>query len=159
MQHVNEEKRRKREQGEMKEGEDGGRPLEHGEYGLMAKIRKGMDPAGPLHALFAGRRDEYLGDLGGIANASAKEAKMCDYLAFLDLVFGLLMTQFAGARRLSRRDLLELNQGVTRNAVSFSQIAKQLGLKRRQLEADKSIIVRRFTAEPEAPKPNREEGK
>jgi hypothetical protein len=86
MQQVNAEKRRKREQGELKEGEDGGRPLETGEYGLVAKIKKGMDPAGPLFALFAGRRDEYLGDLGGIANASAKEAKLCDYLAFLDLV-------------------------------------------------------------------------
>ncbi|MFI5339843.1 MAG: hypothetical protein ACHQ7N_08390 [Candidatus Methylomirabilales bacterium] len=156
---MNEEKRRKREQGELKPGEDGGRPLETGEYGLLAKIKKGMDPAGPLYSLFAGRRDEYLGDLGGIANASAKEAKLCDYLAFLDLVFGLLMTQFAGAHRLSRRDLLDLNQGVTRNAVSFSQIAKQLGLKRRQVEADRQIVVRRYAVEPEAPKPsNGEEG-
>jgi hypothetical protein len=70
------------------------------------------------------------------------------------------MTQFSGARRISRRDLLDLIQGVTRNAVSFSQIAKQLGLKRRQVEADKTVIVRRYAAEPEAPKPNDgEEGK
>jgi len=153
MQHVNEEKRRRREQGEVKEGEEGGRPLDHGEYGLVARIRKGMDPSGPLNVLFAGRRDEYLGDLGGVANASAKEAKMCDYLAFLDLMFGLLMGQFSGAKRLSRSQLLELNMGVTRNAVSFSQIAKQLGLKRRQVEADKTVIVRRY-ADPVTPRPD-----
>lgn len=154
MQHVNEEKRRKREQGELKEGEDGGRPLVTGEYGLLAWIRKGFDLTSPLGSLFARRRDDYLTDLGGAANASAKEAKMCDYLAFLDLMFGLLMAQFSGAKRLSRSQLLELNQGVTRNAVSFGQIAKQLGLKRRQVEADKTVIVRRYATSPDAGKPN-----
>jgi hypothetical protein len=154
MQHVNEEKRRKRAEGELEPGEDGGRPLVTGEYGLLARIRKGFDLASPLGSLFAGRRDDYLADLGGTANASAKEAKMCDYLAFLDLMFGLLMAQFSGAKRLSRSQLLELNMGVTRNAVSFSQIAKQLGLKRRQVEADKTVIVRRYAADLGAAKPN-----
>jgi hypothetical protein len=127
----------------------GGRPLEHGEYALAARYKRGVGPEGPLFPILRQHRDAFLADLGGEANASAKEIQACEYLSFLTVLYGLQVAQLSQAKRMSRREPSDLTQAVTRTAATFGQIAKQLGFQRRQVEVSREIIVRRFASAPD----------
>lgn len=130
----------------------GGRPVEHGEYALAARYKKGVGPDSPLFPILRQHRNAFLADLGGEASASAKEIQACEYLGFLTVLYGLQVAQLSQAKRMSRRELSDLTQSVTRTAATFGQIAKQLGFQRRQ-KADREIILKRY-ADLVAPKPD-----
>jgi len=130
----------------------GGRPVEHGEYALAARYKAGLSPEGPLYPILRQHRDNFLSDLGGEANASAKEIQACEWLGFLTVLYGLQVAQLSQAKRLSRRELADLTQAVTRTAGTFGQIAKQLGFQRRQVEAGGPIIIRRSVSNPASDK-------
>jgi hypothetical protein len=143
---VNEEKKRRRERGETVEDEQVGRPLEHGEYALVARYKAGMSPENPVYPLIVKHRDDFLADLGGEENASGKEREGCQQLGFLAVLHRMQIARFGSAKRMSRKDFFELSQAITRTAATFAQIAKQLGFKRQLKDMDKrTIIVRRYS--------------
>lgn len=131
----------------------GGAPVKKGDYALADRYKAGVNPQSPLYPILRQHRDDFLSDLGGEASASSKEVQDCEFLGFLKILFGLQVAQLSQAKRMSRRELAELTQAVTRTASTFSQIAKTLGLKRRQVEADRTVVVRRYGSDPEAGKP------
>jgi hypothetical protein len=148
IQRVNAERKRRRELGELRPGEDGGRPMEHGEYALAERIRRGLDPSGPLFPLLAERREAYLADLGGPGNASEKEADMCGDLASLRLTIRRIDGELHSARRLPWKRRVHLYDLRVRYALAFKDIAIRLGLQRRAAEVDRTVIIKRWTAEP-----------
>jgi hypothetical protein len=132
----------------------GGRRPTHGVRALAERLKRGLDPNTPLAALHAELRGKYLTDLGGEENISNMEAGICTRLADLDLVRGLLNAQRETAKRMTAANLMNHVQGVTRNCLAYVQAVKAIGPGRRQVDADKTIIVRRFAADPGAAKPD-----
>lgn len=144
MQRLNAERRRRREAGELKEGELGGRPITTGEFALAARIQKGLDPNGLVFPLLAERRDAYLADLGGLANASEKEADMCGDLAAMRLEIRRIDGELLGGRRIPWKRRAHLRDQRLRYALAFKDIAIRLGLQRRAAEVDRTLVIRRW---------------
>jgi len=126
----------------------GGRRPTHGIRALTERLKRGLDPDTPLAAFHAELREKYLADLGGEGNLSNMEAGICDRLADLDLMRGLLNAQRETAKRMTAANLLNHVQGVTRNVLAYVQAVKAIGPGRRPKDSDKTIIVKRYAADP-----------
>jgi hypothetical protein len=131
----------------------GGRRPTHGVRALAERLKRGLNPDTPLAAFHAELRGKYLADLGGEGNLSNMEAGICDRLADLDLMRGLLNAQRETAKRMTAAALLNHVQGVTRNVLAYVQAVKAIGPGRRQVEADRTVVVRRYAADPAASAP------
>jgi hypothetical protein len=131
---------------ETRQAGRGGRPLKSGEFALAERLSRGLDAAGPLAILHAERRTRYVGDLGGEENCSAMELRVCDRLADLDLLRGLLNVQRDASKRMSLTKLEAFAAAVSRNAVAYLQAVKTIGPGRRAKDADRTVVVRRWSA-------------
>lgn len=138
---------------EGRAGTGGPRP-KHGIRALEDRLRRGLAPDSPLGVLHAELRGKYLTDLGGEGNISNMEAGICDRLADLDLMRGLLSAQRETAKRMTAANLLNHVQGVTRNVLAYVQAVKAIGPGRREKPTGKTIIVKRYAADPGAAKPD-----
>jgi hypothetical protein len=128
---------------ETRQAGRGGRPQKTGEFALSERLKRGLNPATPLAVLHAEIRGRYVGDLGGEDNCSAMELGVCDRLADLDLIRGLLNCQRDGMKRLSLTQLEAFAGTVSKNCAAYLQGVKTIGPGRRQKDADRQIIVRR----------------
>ena len=113
----------------------GGRMPVHGIRALEAMLARGEEPPGKIGQLLANLEGEFLADLGGPEDASAKEMGLCRRLAELELLIGLvkarLTTTQGGPRRLPwarEKDILTIH---ARLSDSFTRTAVSLGLERR----------------------------
>ncbi len=126
----------------------GGRKLGHGEYALAERLKRGLDPDTPLAVLHGEQRAKYIADLGGEEHLSNMEAGICDRLADLDLVRGLLTAQRQTGKRMTAVQLVNHVQAVTRHVLAYVTAVKAVGPGRRQKDTDREIIIRRFASEP-----------
>ncbi len=125
----------------------GPRP-KHGVRALADRLRRGLDPETPLALLHSEFRDQYVADLGGKEACSAMELGVCERLADLDLIRGMLNAQRDASRRLSLKRLEVFAATVSRNAAAYIQAVKTIGPGRRQRPADQTIIVKKFAEAP-----------
>ncbi len=146
----------KRLQEEGKAGMGGRRPT-HGIKALAERLKRGLDPDTPLAVLHNEIKGAYVADLGGDENISAMEAGICDRLADLDLMRGLLNAQRETTRRMTAKKLLDHIQAVTRNALGYVQLAKAVGPGRREKPTDNTVLVKRY-ADPVSPTPDNGHG-
>ena len=113
----------------------GGRLPVHGIRAIEVMLARGEEPPGKIGQLLANLEGEFLADLGGSDQASAKETGLCRRLAEVELLIGLvkarLTTTQGGPRRLTwarEKDLLTIH---ARLSDSFTRTASALGLQRR----------------------------
>ncbi len=132
----------------------GPRP-KHGIRALEDRLKRGLDPESPLAVLHAEQRAKYIADLGGEANLSNMEAGICDRLADLDLVRGLLTAQRQTGKRMTAVQLVNHVQAVTRHVLAYVTAVKAVGPGRRVKDTDREIIIRRYASEP-SPQPEGE---
>jgi hypothetical protein len=128
----------------------GGRRPRHGRRMLAELVRRGEELDGPIgemtRTLEAGYRVDYGGDL------STAEAALVRRMVVLDIDLALLIAERDKAVRFTKSDAMNHAQAVSRNCAAFSQLVKVMGGPgRRQKDADREIIVRRFKPTADAP--------
>jgi hypothetical protein len=134
----------------------GGRKVTHGVRALVERLKRGLDEETPLAVLHAEYRGRYVADLGGEENCSAMELGVCDRLADLDLIRGLLNCQRDASKRMSLAQLEAFAGTVSKNCAAYLQAVKTVGPGRRTRDTDRTVIVRRWSGS-EAPPPSTEQ--
>lgn len=119
----------------------GGRKVTHGVRALAERLKRGLDPETPLAVLHAEIRGRYVADIGGEEQCSAMELGVCDRLADLDLLRGLLNCQRDASKRMSLAQLEAFAAAVSKNAGAYLQAVKTIGPGRRSKDTGPEQIV------------------
>ncbi len=125
----------------------GGRKPTHGRRALAELVRRGETLDGPIGELTQSLEAAYSADYGG--DLTTAEKALVKRLVVLDVDLALLIAERDKAARFTKADAVNHAQAVSRNCAAFSALVKVMGGPgRRAREADKQIIVRRWTQEP-----------
>ena len=125
----------------------GGRRPTHGRRMLVELLKRGLDEGSPVAALRREATDAYIADEGGPENVSTKAKGVIRRMVGLDLDLALLDAQLDKAGTLPRKTLLELFAAKDRNTAAYNGCVKAMGgIGRGAKDADKQIIVRRWSA-------------
>ncbi len=127
----------------------GGRRPTHGQRALAELFRRGMDEGSPTAQLRREATDAYITDEGGADNVGAKKKNIIRRMVRLDLNLALLDAQLDKATSLPWKKQLELYAAIDRNAATYKACVKTLGgPEKRQKDTDRTVIIRRWSAEP-----------
>ncbi len=132
----------------------GGHPVEHGLRSLEERLRRGHELPGGVGVLLREEEAGVLADLGGAEQVSNMERGLARRIGEARIKLALIAARFCtpngGPRRMTRREQQEWTQLWCRVAETELRLCQALGLRRRELDAGREIIIQRYAESPPA---------